>query len=107
MNRRIPIMRLGFAVMSMTLLPGCFGRLLSEGAGAFTGASGKAVDISPIASGKPLGEFGSVEFSALSTNLPSVPESVLSGIRSHTLHMLTEDKLFVGGGRALKISGSV
>jgi hypothetical protein len=92
----------------LTLCSGCLGRLVSEGAGAVTGARGKAVEIQPIRSGQPLGEYGSIEFEPLRSDIGAhAPERVLQRIPTETVRMLREDKLFAGGGRPLKISGRV
>ncbi|HEY3243709.1 MAG TPA: hypothetical protein VGM03_10190 [Phycisphaerae bacterium] len=106
---RAAMMRMMFFVTMILICgSGCLGRLISEGAGAVTGARGKAVEIQPVRTGKPLSEYGSVEFESLRSDIGTqVPDEVLRLIPADTLKMLREDKLFTGGGPPLRISGQV
>ncbi len=91
---------------ALLLCTGCMGRMIREGAGVVTGASGKAVELQPL-SGRQLDQYGSISFDSLGTDMPNVPSSLPDRIRRQTLEALREKKLFGDGGPALVIRGRI
>lgn len=84
---------------------GCVGRLISEGKGTVTGASGKVV---PISRNRELDRYKglSIESITVSPGLPA-PANVTMMIRQQILEELHERGLKAGGQPGLKLSAEV
>jgi hypothetical protein len=70
-------------VGSLALLGGCIGRLVSEGVGAATGASGAAIVLQEVAGGPvshPLGVYERFELSVSDDMLGQAPGGLLAGL---------------------------